>query len=296
MPAGGKHGRLVISFDVELAWGVIESQRWLQRQADGVYVRTRSTTRELLKAFDTYDIQATFAIVGGLLETPGKWTLDHLPEKARDRTWRALREGETSSFHGRDMIDMIAQARIRHPIASHSYSHTRFLHPGVTSEFVREDLRHYWRVLPEELNAVPALVFPQNEEGYYPEVRNNGFRAVRGRDPEPDGRYHWQRMLKSVFSTPPLSEITDVGGGLIRSTGSVKFISGRRRRLMLVERQAQLGLDRAVRESGTLHVWNHPYNFAETPGLLPAFVRFLRKAAALRDQGRLVIGQMEAGG
>jgi hypothetical protein len=293
VPGNGGRGCLVISFDTELAWGAIETERWLPRQASGVYDRTRVSTRKLLEAFDACEIPATFAIVGGMLEAPGQWALDHLPEQARDRTWRALRDGNPSSFYGQDMIDMIAQARIRHQIASHSYSHTRFLHPGVTPEFVREDLRHYWRILPAELHTVPTLVFPRNDEGYYPEVRASGFRAIRGRDPEPGGRYRWQRMLKSVISTPPLSEVTDVGGGLIRSTGSVKFISGRRRRLMLVERQARLGLERAVHEGGTLHVWNHPYNFAETPELLPAFVRFLRKAAMLRDQGKLVIGQME---
>jgi len=295
IPGDSKHGCLVISFDTELAWGAIETKRWVQRQANGVYEHTRSVTRQLLEAFDSYEIPATFAIVGGMLEVPGKYSLDHLPEQARDRTRRALRDGLPNSFCGHDMIDMIARSRIRHAIASHSYSHTRFLHPGVTPEFVREDLRHYWRVLPTELNAVPALVFPQNDEGYYPEVRESGFRAIRGSDPEPDSRYRWQRMLKSVIGSPPLSEIVDVGGGLVRNTGSVPFISGRRRRLLLVERQARLGLDRAVREGGTLHVWNHPFNFAETPGLLSAFVRFLGIAATLRDQGRLVIGQMETG-
>jgi Polysaccharide deacetylase len=295
VPGDGKCGCLVISFDVELAWGAIESGRWLPRQANGVYERTRAVTRQLLEAFDSYEIPATFAIVGGMLEAPGKWVLDHLPEQARDRTWRALRDGQPSSFHGRDMIELITRTRIRHPIASHSYSHTRFLHPGVTHEFVREDLRNYWRVLPAELNAIPALVFPQNDEGYYPEVRESGFRAVRGRDPEPSGRYRWERQLKSVICTPPLSEIADVGNGLVRNTGSLRFISGHRRRLLLVERLGRLGLDRAVCEGGTLHTWNHPYNFAETPGLLSAFSRFLRKAAMLRDQGRLVIGQMETG-
>ena len=295
VPGDGKCGCLVISFDMELAWGAIESERWLPRQANGVYDRTRAVTRQLLEAFDSYEISATFAIVGGMLEAPGKWALDHLPEQARDRTWQALRDGRQSSFHGCDMIDMIACTRIRHLIASHSYSHTRFLHPGVTREFVREDLRNYWRVLPEELNAIPVLVFPQNDEGYYTEVRESGFRAVRGNDPEPEGRYRWERQLRSVIATPLLSEIDDVGNGLIRNTGSIRFISGRRRRLLLVERLGRLGLDRAVREGGTLHAWNHPYNFAETPGLLPAFVRFLRNAAMLRDQGRLVIGHMETG-
>ena len=295
MPGDSKCGCLVISFDVELAWGAIESERWRLRQINGVYERTRTVTRQLLEAFDSYEIPATFAIVGGMLEAPGKWVLDHLPEQARDRTWQALHDGKSSSFHGCDMIEMITRTRIRHPIASHSYSHTRFLHPGVTREFVREDLRNYWRVMPVELNSIPALVFPQNDEGYYPEVLESGFRAIRGCDPEPSGRYRWQRQLKSVIVTPPMSEITDVGNGLVRNTGSLRFISGRRRRLLLVERLGRLGLNRVVSGGGTLHVWNHPYNFAESPGLLSAFVRFLRKAAVFRDQGRLAIGQMETG-
>ena len=295
MAADAKKGCLVISFDVELAWGAIESDRWMPRQASGVYECTRDATRQFLDALATHEIEATFAIVGGMLETPGKWVLDHLPEQARDKTWRALRDGNLSSFHGRDLFEMIVQSRIRHPIASHSYSHTRFGHPGVTPEFVREDLRKYWEIMPPEANTVPILVFPRNDEGFYVEVREGGFRAVRGRDPDSRGRYHWQRKLMSVFGTPPLSEITNLGGGLMRNTGSMSFISGRRRRLALVERQAKLGLDNAVQRGGTFHVWSHPFNFAETPGLVQAFIRFLQRAAMLRDQNQLLIGSMETG-
>ena len=286
-------GRLVISFDVELAWGSIESERWSQREANGVYVDTRASMRELLDAFDAYEIPATFAIVGGMLEEPGKWALDHLPDVSRDRTWQALRTGQTSSFHGNDILEMIAGRRTPHLVGSHSYSHTRFQHPGVTEHFVREDLRNFWRVLPEGINAAPVLVFPQNDEGFYDTVRESGFRAVRGGDPAPAGRYRWQRQLQALFATPPLTQITQVGGGLLRNTGSMPFISGPRRRLVLVERLARLGLERAIRQGGTLHLWNHPFNFAETPGLLPAFIRFLRRVAALRDRGLIEIGAME---
>jgi hypothetical protein len=290
-----RKGRLVISFDVELAWGAIESERWAGREASGVYEQTRTAIRELLAALDAYEITATFAIVGGMLETPGKWTLDHLPEPARDRTWKALCSSDQRSFSGPDILEMIAGTKVNHPIASHSYSHTRFHHPGVSGEFVADDLRHFWRVLPEDVYAAPALVFPQNEEGFYPEVRNSGFYAIRGRDPEPAGHFGWQRRLHSLFATPALSEITDVGNGLWRNTGTVQFISGHRRRLFMVERLARIGLARAVHEGGTMHMWNHPFNFAETPNLLAAFIRILRVAAKFRDRGLLSVGAMETG-
>lgn len=291
----GHVGRLVISFDVELAWGAIESERWAGREANSVYEQTRTTIRQLLKAFDTYEIPATFAFVGGMLEEPGKWALEHLPEPARSRTWQALKDGEERSFTGHDILDMVTATRLEHPIACHSYSHTRFLYPGVTRAFVVEDLQHFWRVLPEGLTATPALVFPNNDENFYTEVRESGFRAIRGRDPQPAGRFHWQRQLRSMIGSPELSRVTDAGNGLLRSTGSVQFISGKRRRLFLVERLARIGLEKAVQEGGTLHVWNHPFNLAESPGLLEAFIRMLRQAANLRDQGLLVAGAMEMG-
>lgn len=291
----GRVGRLVISFDVELAWGAIESERWAGREANGVYKQTRTTTQQLLEAFETYEIPATFAFVGGMLEEPGKWALDHLPEPARSRTWQALKNGDPSSFSGHDVLDMLAGTRLNHPIACHSYSHTRFLYPGVTKAFVEEDLSHFWRVLPKGITATPALVFPNNDENFYTEVRECGFRAIRGRDPQPQGRFHWQRQLRSMIGSPELSRVTDVGNGLLRNTGSVQFISGRRRRLFLVERLARIGLEKAVREGGTLHVWNHPFNLAESPNLLEAFIRMLRQAADLRDKGLLVVGSMEMG-
>ena len=288
-------GRLVISFDMELAWGTIESSRWQSREASGVYRRTRETTRKLLDALEQCGIKATFGIVGGLLEKPGQWSLDHLPELSRDRTWLALKAGNESSFYGIDMLEMITSSRTQHFIGSHSYSHTRFNHPGVTEEYVREDLHNFWHVFPPGVDVTPILIYPQNDEGYYTIVHECGFKGVRGRDIQPEGHYRWLRQIQATIGNPPLSQISEEVNGLMRSTGSMSFISGARRRLFLVEHQALKGLDLAIQKNGTLHVWNHPFNFAETPGLLDAFIRFIEKAARLRDSGKLEIASIELG-
>lgn len=282
-------GTLVLSFDTELGWGSIENGLWRRREAAGVFGRTRGMLSTLLDRMDDLEIPATFAVVGGLLVRPDDLDLGHLPLPATRATERALEQAtREDTFYGPDVIEAIAGARVRHEIGCHTYSHTRFTYPGVDEESVRGDLSLFARTLPEGLGTARSLVFPRNEERFEDELKKAGFRAYRGGIPASKGT-RARRLVSSVLRPPSLSGISEVRPGLLRTGSSLFFNPGYHRRyaLPLVLAQASRGLGLAARTGGTLHVYNHPFNFAEVPGLLGAYTTFLGRAARLREAGLL---------
>ena len=286
-------GTLVLSFDTELGWGSIENGLWRRREADGVFVRAREALGALLARMDDLEVPATFAVVGGLLVEPADVDLEHLPLPAMRATGRALEEARKETFYGPDVVEAIAGARVGHEIGCHTYSHTRFTYPGADADFVREDLSRFARVLPQGLGPARSIVFPRNEERFEDGLREMGFGAYRGGVPaSKQGRV--RGLVSSVLRPPALSEISEVGPGLVRTSSSLFFNPGFHRpyALPLVLLQALRGLDLAARTGGALHAYNHPFNFAEIPGLLRAYATFVGRAARLREEGRLEIKTM----
>ncbi|MBK8241811.1 MAG: hypothetical protein IPK88_00135 [Saprospiraceae bacterium] len=70
-------GKMVISLDFELYWGVTDSKSIDAYQSNILGVQ--SVIPKLLYLFDQYQIKATFAIVGFLFVTI-KRLLEHLPK------------------------------------------------------------------------------------------------------------------------------------------------------------------------------------------------------------------------
>jgi hypothetical protein len=280
-----ERARFLLTFDFELGWGAIESGRWRAREAAGVYRRLRQRLPELLALLDELDVPATWATVGGMLVPRGQHDLDYLPPALADLTRAALREGEATSFDGRDLFERVVTSRARHQIASHTYAHPRFTRDDVDAAAVRADLRRFRAALPAAHAATDRLVFPQNAERYHDVLAGEGVRVVRGADKAPRGlRGRVRENLQPPLAVPDAAPT----GGVDRLVGSVFFHPGRRRaRLPLVLLQAQRGLARAVATGGTLHVWLHPFNLAEIPGLAWCLGQHLRSVARARDAGKL---------
>jgi hypothetical protein len=248
----------------------------------------------LLPWLQALELPATWAVVGGLLEHPKPHDLEHIPAVLRTTIQAALQAGQQSSFDGRDIIEAIHTSPTPHRFACHTYSHMRFTHPDVDAESVRQDLAHYHRVFPKELGSTSKFIYPCNAEAFYDEVCEGGFHTFRGATPKLFQNIRFAHLLSAAILPPPLSVATEVRPGLWRTTASLLFNTGahRRHRLPFVYMNAIRGLRAAMRRGGTFHVWNHPCNFVASPGLLRAFIAFLRKASYYRDKGVLHVGMM----
>ena len=92
---------------------------------------------------------------------------------------------------------------------------------------------------------------------------------------------------------PPTSKEIIDSSGVTRHYGSMLFNdAGNTHRIPLLERRVQLGLSNVVNKNHDLHIWSHPFNFAESEKLLESFRNMIEKIALLRDKGKLQIAFM----
>lgn len=288
-----RQANFILSFDFEIGWGDVTNPRWIKREKADVYIRLRKVLKEILYELDTLNLPATWATVGAMITSPENLTLDHLPEVAKDVVHTALKSAKTDSFDGRDLFEMLLSSKTKHSIASHSYSHIPFNYSGVDKHFVEKDLELSLDAFSNYGISTDRFVFPENTEGYYPELANAGFRVARvGADHGMISRQMY--LLSTLVSAPPACKIELNKHGVSQHYGSMLFNMGAKKyhRLPFVYARALRGLKKASRENETLHIWAHPFNFAESSLQLSAFKLFLRKVASNRDAGKISISTM----
>jgi hypothetical protein len=276
-------GTVVITYDFELAWGATATDRWRQRERDGVYDRMRQVLPGLLAQLRNLEIPTSWGVVGAMLEPPGRQELDHLPEKKRREILRAVRDGRESSFYGHDLVTQVVSLGGLARLCSHTYSHTRVDLYGSDAFGFETDLRTFERAV-DDLDVERKLIYPENREGFADVLAALGYTKVRGADPSPS---RLLRALDAAVRPPPLSRVSLAAEGVARETSSLFFnAAGRsraRRRLLML--QLHRGLRAVKRTDGVLHVYSHPFNLAESDWLHDAYIDFLKRVARLRDQG-----------
>jgi peptidoglycan/xylan/chitin deacetylase (PgdA/CDA1 family) len=273
---------LCISIDLELAWGIWDkpSPEYHTRCAE----HERAIVARLVEMFETFEVGATWAIVGRLLERDP--TRD-------DRIWFAP-----------DIIERVRSARVAQDIGSHSYAHVYF---GETDrEQLRADLAAARRVHDEHGLAFASFVFPRNQVAHLDLLRDAGIRVFRSVD------HGWHigvrdhlgtiagrvaNLADKVLPVPPATVQPIAHDGLVELPSSMLLIArnGLRRAVhpSSLVAKAALGLERARRHGGIFHLWFHPSNFYyDTDRQLDTLERIVRRACALRDRGQLAIRAM----
>jgi len=273
---------LCISIDLELAWGIWDKPNpdYHARCAE----RERKIVARLLEMFETYEVAATWAIVGRLLER----------DPAHDQP----------IWYAPDLIEQIRAARIAQDIGSHSYAHVYF---GETDrERLRADLAAARRVHDEHKLPFVSFVFPRNQVAHLDLLREAGIRVfrsvdqgwhieVRDRLGKTAGRL--ANLADKVLPVPPATVHPITHDGLVELPSSMLLLgrNGLRRAVhpSALAAKAMLGLERARRAGGIFHLWFHPSNFYyDTDRQLDTLERIVRRACTLRDRGQLAIQPM----
>lgn len=289
-----KKPNVIISFDFEIGWGDITNQNWKLRENNGVYTRLRPVLKNMLDEMDNCEVPVTWATVGGMITAPDKREIDHIPSDARKIVRSVLSAAQEKSFDGRDLFEMVLSARARHTFASHSYSHIPFHFRGVDDRYITTDLKLSLEALGNYGISTDQFVFPENVEGYHEALFENGIKTVRVA--ADNGNVSRTRYLLSALMTaPPASKTTMHESGLKQHYGSMLFNMGARRyhRLPFVCARAMRGLSRSCAQNTDLHLWAHPFNFAESRFQLHAFRVILRRIALMRDKGLITISTMK---
>ena len=284
-------GTLCISIDLELAWGVWDrpTREYLRLCAE----RERDIVRRLLATFQRYEVAATWAIVGRLLDGRAPAPV---PSAEGRRIWYAP-----------DVVDAIRRTVPTQEIGSHSFAHIYCAH--ATRDAMRADLDAARTLHARHGLAWSAFVFPRNQVAHVDLLLEAGLRVYRSRNAgwAAGARARTGSMagrLANLFENmlpiaPAAVSPRIVAGGLVELPGSMLLLgrSGARRlvRPGVAGRRARLGMRAAARCGRLFHLWFHPSNFYyQTDTQFDVLDGVLRAAALARERGELDIRSMGA--
>jgi peptidoglycan/xylan/chitin deacetylase (PgdA/CDA1 family) len=258
-------GSVVISIDAELGWGFIDHESPPTRRVE----HARSGWELLCDRLDTYDIPATWAIVGHLFHD--RCDGDHSDHPA----WPEWFEREGGPWAdrpdltcGADLVERVQQSAVDHDIGGHTYAHIEFGAPGTDREIASYELARSVDLATEWGIDLDSFVFPRNNLGHRDVLAEHGFRTYRALRPGPR-RGVPGRLLDSLRDeSPPLVRPAVDEYGLVNLPASL-FLHGfdglplRATQLFghdPIVTLAKRGIEAAANEDGVFHCWLHPNN------------------------------------
>lgn len=302
-------GKLVISLDFELHWGVFDSKD-LDRYR-GNLLGARQAIPRILDLFRAYQVRSTWAVVGFLGCADPLEVLQRAPRarptyaQASLDSYRLLpnlgqSEQEDPIHFAKSLLNRIASTPGQE-IGSHTFSHYYCRAQGQNAEQFREDLLASIDIL-SQWQPVRSLIFPRNTSGYLDICREAGLRTYRE---EPD---HWifepvnrglsgwlKRFLKLLDSYLNLTgdnawDQLDSKQGVLNVRAS-RFLRPAQARAPwswlepLRLRRIKDSMTSAAQKGRVYHLWWHPHNMGANSDLnLSLLEDVLRHFDRLRQQ------------
>ncbi len=281
------NGKLVISLDFEIYWGVRDAVKLEDYKSHLLGVQ--KVIPLLLNMFETYKISATFATVGFLFFNNKEELLNNIPSELPQYQNRNLspynghmnsigkNENEDPFHFASHMVRLIKEAN--QEIGSHTFSHYYCLEKGQALAAFIADLECAKTVAQKKGIDLKSIVFPRNQyNNEYIEVcREMGFTSFRGNEKswlfssESFGRgFSLRRPFRLLdsycnFSGHNCYSLEEMGNGGIINIPSSRFLRPYSKKLNGFEK---LRLKRitdsmtfAAKKGLVYHLWWHPHNF-----------------------------------
>jgi peptidoglycan/xylan/chitin deacetylase (PgdA/CDA1 family) len=197
---GGKRAAVVLSADLELAWG----WRYARVPVPLAYARQRArqgrrNLQILLELCDRYDLPVTWATVGhlflGACGRTGGQTHPELPRVPHfdnelwsyrsgdwfdaDPTSAGPSEPDWSAWYGPDLVEAILRRRVPHEIGCHTFSHPIFSDAFCPAAVAAAELSRCQEAAAPFALRLRSFVFPGNLAGNFPTLLAAGFAAYR---------------------------------------------------------------------------------------------------------------------
>lgn len=302
-------GRLIICFDYELAWGrhdEISLEEYRQR----FLVERKTVIPGLLNILNKHRISATWATVGHLMLTECDGAHKELDpyRPAKFPEWFARdtsgKDDGSSVWMARDTVEAIAACPTEQEIASHTFSHVEFGHEALTPLRARQEMELTRTLIEGFGRRMNSHVFPRGVPGHLDALKESGIKVYRMHSPgdmERTTALAWKLkrvMGEALAIAPPLSIPREDEYGMTALSGGLQLCCRGRWRKMIPAGQrvtrAVRGIRHASRTGGIFYLWSHPADFAENPPvMLAVFGEICRRAALLRDAGKLDIIPLE---
>ncbi len=280
-------GRLVVSLDFELYWGVRDKRSITDYRENLLGVR--QAVPAMLGLFEQFSIHATWATVG-LLFCSGRddalrWAPEQRPAYSESRfspyadssSWGA--DEASDPFHfAPSLVDAIARAP-HQEVATHTFSHYYCLEGGQQAQTFEADLAAAVAVAESRSISLKSIVFPRNQVNpdYLPICARAGIRSYRGtlqrglyapRNEEAQSPFiRGQRLMDNYL---PLTKersttMADLGARAPYNIAASSFLRPHAKRLALLEgrrlRRLTRELTQAAEAGRVYHLWWHPHNF-----------------------------------
>lgn len=294
-------GIFMLTWDTEALWGFPERRVDRETSID-VGRRFRDVIRRIISILDEFEIPATFAIVGHLYlescscDSRGKhpemvhpqhlwhvdwYTNDPCTDRVCDPGWYAP-----------EIIGMIKDSRVKHEVASHSFSHCVFGDRGCSRDVAVSEVTRCRSLADMNGIALKSFVFPRNSVGHVDVLKEQGFVCYRGPtvgwySALPFGLARIGGVLDEFLPTTPRLVVPSVEDGILNIPGSmlIRARNGWRRVLPihLTEKKIIRAIRECARRDKTFHLWSHPLNLAWKSD---AMFKMLRSVASAVEQER----------
>ena len=283
-------GKLIISLDFELFWGV-RDKRTLDSYGESI-TRVHSIVPRLLDRFNQHKVKATFATVGFLFAKDKNELEKYAPELKPSYSDKNLSpygepmkivkdKNEQDPYHyAPQLIQLLLKDNV-HEVGSHTFSHYYCLEEGQNAEDFSRDVDSAIAISSTYGNKLESIVFPRNQvnESYLKICMERGISSYRGTEkiwfnkPESETQ---TTLLKKVFRTLDcylnisghhtfsLKEISNKQPYNIRSS---RFFRPYNKRLPFLEfmklRRIKKSMTHAAKTGEVFHLWWHPHNFGD---------------------------------
>jgi hypothetical protein len=278
-----------ISLDFELHWGRFD--KTTIQGNENYYLQTREVIPEILRLFEEFQVEATWATVGMLFAKDTREWEKYGPVEKPAYVNKSL-----SAYHwfntdpsmepflfAPELIGKILRTHGQE-LGSHSFSHYYTLAEGQTENQFRQDLQAAQRIAWDKFGVnLCSLVFPRNHfnSEYLKICHQEGFSIIRSNPLD----WYWksarqERLMKKIFRTGdaliPLGKkstfsLSDI---VIPEDLPIMFPASRflrpyhqfypalnRWKLNRVKNEMHL----AAQEGEVYHLWWHPHNYGNNP-------------------------------
>ncbi len=279
-------GKLVISLDFELVWGVFDHITLSDKVT--YFDNTRNVLPKMLACFEKYNMEVTWATVGMLFNENWDEWMANVPEQKPTYTNSSLdayayglnhqKSGLDRFFFAPELIKLIQQTPGQE-LASHTYSHYYCLEEGQTKEQFEHDLALVVKMADKVNAKMQSLVFPRNQwnPAYLSSCLQNGLTQARSNP----AVWFWENPNQASLSTKlfrtgdaylPLSSMVYGVEHVIKSEVTAQPASRFLRphhgfsvlnalRLQRIKNE----MTNAARQGKIYHLWWHPHNFGTHP-------------------------------
>ena len=276
-------GKLLVSLDFELFWGMLDRCS-LEDYQDNV-LGGRTAIPKMLELFQKYGIHATWGTVGFLFAENQEELKTFFPEeeyrpgyadpKLDPYGWfsRIGADEQTAPcFYAPTLIRLIAQTPGQE-IGSHTFSHYYCREAGQTPEQFRADMVAAREIARRHGYDLTSVILPRNqcEPAYTAVLRDLDFTAYRDEENDWIHEKVRPRLLMRILRTLDMYlPLTGQGGylpekeeGIWNLTGSRMFRPVRSNLAVLEKlkiRRIKGQMRHAAKHGLTFHLWWHPHN------------------------------------